>query len=240
PYNTVTLLTHGFQFGLAFDDAPFEPEGGNFNEIAKLIVEASGGGVVLRYDKTTGDWIDPSSRKRNAEALVGNAGKAVVLIADWNKESDISDSGFAEAAADAMFASLVRLDTLSGNKIFASPLHFIGHSRGTVVNSEIIQRLGVHFKDAGGAHGIHMTTLDPHDMEQKTLNIPLNILIPAVYGGIAAVASIIAPPVGAALTRIGTKLPTLLAIADKLGIELDPAPFGDFKDPDAQVWDNVD
>jgi large repetitive protein len=35
--------------------------------------------------------------------------------------------------------------------LFNSPLHFIGHSRGAVVESEIIQRLGTYFPNAGGA-----------------------------------------------------------------------------------------
>ena len=57
--------------------------------------------------------------------------------------------------------------------MFDSPLHFIGHSRGTVVNSEIIQRLGWYRPDVTG---IHMTALDPHDFDQDSLNIPVNTL----------------------------------------------------------------
>src|SRR3546814_9724064 len=68
--------------------------------MADMIVEASGGGVALWYDKLTGDWYDPRTGKRNADALI--AGEAVVLVADWVKESDITDSGFSEAAAESI------------------------------------------------------------------------------------------------------------------------------------------
>src|SRR3546814_18358285 len=62
-------------------------------------------------------------------------------------------------------------------KILSTPLHFIGHGRGTVVNSEIIQRLGTTFPNAGnpsasdplaGNGGIQMTTLDIHDGNQPS------------------------------------------------------------------------
>src|SRR3546814_19819902 len=87
------------------------------------------------YDKKTGAWLDPLTGKRNADAR--QPGKAVVLVADWKKESDITDSGFAEAAAESLFASIVALDHATGvsagpgmGKILSTPLHFIGHGRG--------------------------------------------------------------------------------------------------------------
>jgi hypothetical protein len=105
----------------------------------------------------------------------------LVLLNDWsnNNESAAPDSGFSEAVADAFFTSLVQLDqlfidensTAKQGAILNSPLHFIGFSRGTVVNSEIIQRLGTHFPEAGGKENsdvrdLQMTTLDPHDFDQ--------------------------------------------------------------------------
>src|SRR3546814_4425368 len=72
-------------------------------------------------------------------------------------------------------------------KILSTPMHFIGHGRGTVVNSEIIQRLGTFFPGAGypggspsgggdtqaGNPGIHMTTLDIQDGNQASLNVDI-------------------------------------------------------------------
>ena len=110
----------------------------------------------------------------------------LVLLNDWsnNNESAAPDSGFSEAVADSFFTSLVQLDqlfidensTAKQGAIFNSPLHFVGFSRGTVVNSEIIQRLGTHFPKAGGKENsdvrdLQMTTLDPHDFEQPGLNV---------------------------------------------------------------------
>jgi hypothetical protein len=57
------------------------------------------------------------------------------------------------------------------------PLHFIGHSFGTVVNSEAIQRLGV----LAGVTVDHMTTLDPHDWDQSFLAADGGALLPDVH-----------------------------------------------------------
>ncbi|MBP0022028.1 MAG: DNA/RNA non-specific endonuclease [Cyanobacteria bacterium SBLK] len=135
-----------------------------------------------------------------------NQDKPLVILPEWatGGESKVADTGFSEAAADAFYASLVSLDQLLGGDvgernndgevvrlyddegdlirkhgaIFDSPLHFVGHSRGTVVNSEIIQRLGTDFPEAGGKQesgqrDLQMTTLDPHDFRQESLRLPL-------------------------------------------------------------------
>ncbi len=145
-----------------------------------------------------------------------NQNKPLVLLNEWSldRESVIPDVGFSEGAGDALFASLVQLDQAlgggvgeyennqikrlydnSGNLIrtqgavFNSPLHFIGFSRGTVVNSEIIQRLGTYFPNAGGTvnsdgtpvlnsdgkllRDLQMTTVDPHDFYQPSLKLTL-------------------------------------------------------------------
>ncbi|TAE00747.1 MAG: Ig domain-containing protein group 2 domain-containing protein, partial [Oscillatoriales cyanobacterium] len=126
------------------------------------------------------------------------ANKPLVLLPDWsqNNESAIPDSGFTEGAADSFFASLVQLDqSLGGDAkfdsqgnfvrsqgaIFNSPLHFVGFSRGTVVNSEIIQRVGTYFPLAGGKENslfrdLQMTTLDPHDFDQPSFSVQLPFL----------------------------------------------------------------
>lgn len=139
-YNGVTLITHGFDLKATTSDAAFQNPA-QFIALARLIANAAGGGVVLLYNKNTGEWRDADGTAVGADVL--QDGKAVVLVADWSKESDISDSGFSEAAAEALYTSLAALNRDSGNKLFSSPLHLIGHSRGTVVNSEIAQRLGV-------------------------------------------------------------------------------------------------
>lgn len=125
--------------------------------MAEEIVNASGGGKILKYNPLTGQW----ETRPNVQD-----GNSLVLISDWYKESDIDDSGFSEAAADSIFAGLMQLNKQEQNKIFSSPLHLIGHSLGTIVNSEILQRLGTYRPDI---RNIHVTNLDIHDFSQPNL-----------------------------------------------------------------------
>ena len=154
PYNGVTILTHG----LELDAGGAVPAW--TGELARWILEVSGGGTVLKYDTQKGTWV------RNTP----QTGKAVVLIPNWAADSRIIDTGFAEAAADALFAGLVGLDNTLGQNLLKSPLHFIGHGRGAAVNTEIVQRLGVYFPDA---KDVHFTTLDPPALGQASLAVPL-------------------------------------------------------------------
>ena len=75
-----------------------------------------------------------------------------------------------------------------------------------------------------------MTTLDPHDFEQKSLDVDIAKLVQLLVKAAGLVTSVI-PPLAAAINFLGKGLPTLLKVADYLGVELDPAPFSDFKDP---------
>ena len=118
-----------------------------------------------------------SHRSDNIETLLNNtsyftdsfvpqSNKDNVFIFDWTLESAVNIQGFAEAAADVLASTLVQLAI--SKPFVLQNLHFIGHSRGCVVNSEAIQRL--IFWDAEGFlpadlnldDNIHMTTLDPH------------------------------------------------------------------------------
>jgi hypothetical protein len=239
PFNDVTVLTHGFQLNVNVSDAPFQ-QPADFMALADKIAEAGGGGVVLQYDKNLGLWKDPRTGKIGADALEAYHGKAVVLVMDWYKESSISDTGFAEAAADALFAALVDLNQATAKDLFASPLHFIGHSRGTVVNSEVIQRLGTYFPEV---KNIQMTTLDPHDFNQPALNVPvqtlLNFVKALLYGGAAGAGFAANPLAAEQLISWAQTIEKAQSIAKALSIQLEPIAFGDFLDPDVQVWQNV-
>ena len=117
-YNGVTVLTHGFQLSpLGGDERFAAPE--PFIMLGRMIAEGSGGGVVLEYDKTTGEWVDRRTGKKGKDAL--QDGKAVVLVSDWKKESDISDSGFSEAAAEALYRSTARSSSGWGHGIRGLP-----------------------------------------------------------------------------------------------------------------------
>ena len=91
-----------------------------------------------------------------------------VVVFDWAQKSDANFEGYSEAAGDALSAYLI---AGAKEKLWdLKELHFIGHSRGAVVNSEAIQRLiylaGDKQKllpaDVMVDNSIHMTTLDPH------------------------------------------------------------------------------
>jgi DNA/RNA endonuclease G (NUC1) len=233
-FKSVTVLTHGFKPPIVSPSGI--PE--TVYDLAGSIANA-GDALVMRYDRNTGFWepiVDkngnrPSEFKRDDAKLSDedykdklekyinqnylSKNKPLVLLSDWTLESNIPDSGFSEAAADTLFASLVQLDQWFGGKvgndagqlydkqgklirtqgaIFNSPLHFIGFSRGTIVNSEIVQRLGTFFPYAGGLvddkgnpiknngkpiRDLQMTMLDPHDFKQPSLEL-FNIEVPGI------------------------------------------------------------
>lgn len=221
PFTSVTVLTHGAV-------PPINSQSGiprRLFDLAGDMVNAGGGGLILRYDRSTGNWIpvnrnggvltdfppgqDPSAvdnyLDRLSEYINNYRGQPLVLIPDWAEdfESIVPDSGFTEAAADTFYASLVGLDQALGGTVgernsqgdlvrlydsagqlirtpgalFNSPMHLIGFSRGTVVNSELAQRLLTTFPTIGGTddenRDFQMTTLDPHDFDQEGLSWPI-------------------------------------------------------------------
>jgi hypothetical protein len=96
-----------------------------------------------------------------------------------------------------------------------------------------------------------MTTLDPHDFEQKTLDIPLKdiVLIGKKLADITTTATAafslatgnFAGIVAAVQQkRFSDYLEKALNTAEKLGIKISPIQYGDFKDPNVKVWQNVD
>jgi hypothetical protein len=130
----------------------------------------------MRYNGKTGEWeaVDEVGRIRKDVKATEALGKPLVLLVDWatGGESVVPDSGFSEGAADAIFASLVKLDRDAEGKLFESPMHLVGHSRGTIVTSEIVQRLGTYFGDKLGKkstskNDLHVTYLEAHDFKQR-------------------------------------------------------------------------
>lgn len=65
--------------------------------------------------------------------------------------------GYSEVSAQALLGAIVNLKTNQNIDEFTN-VHLIGHSRGTVVNSELAQRML-----SAGISVSHVTTLDPHD-----------------------------------------------------------------------------
>jgi len=159
-----TIVTHGFT---AFSTMPPDwtltmaeailAEAGDTTACGALPGTPSG--ALLVYDPATGRWDHHcGSTTVNGE---------IVLVFNWSRESDGLNlggtQGYAEAAADALYAALrdPKLPAFfSGLDLLAGPVHFVGHSRGTVVNSDCVERLG-----AVGIAIDQITSLDPHPVD---------------------------------------------------------------------------
>ena len=267
PFTSVNIITHGFQpMGWYPDYANSSLDVAqlvSWINVGQTLSEASGGGIVLVYSKETGLWHSVESYNPLIEHPVISTdpvdmaalkeGEAVTLVLDWYRESNVSDSGFSEAAADAFFASMVHLDRQLGGtvgtpgKLFKSPLHFVGHSRGTSVNSEIIQRLGTFYPEGEDLDlVIQQTNLDPHDFKQGTLKINVdqivgNWLRVLEVGALALTATL--PPAGRLAQSVVSKMKQAWEIAKALaslfGLQVKELPFDDFADPNVTIWSNV-
>jgi len=169
-----TVITHGFS------PLSSEPPGWTFT-MARAILAAAGDpsdcgaipaetpvGTVFSYRPDSGEWqYDCGSAAPNGE---------IVLVFNWTRESDAliqggGTQGYAEAAADALYAALRDPQlpaAFAGEELLAAAIHFIGFSRGTVVNSDCVERLG-----AAGIAVDQVTTLDPHPVD-GTLDYPFD------------------------------------------------------------------
>jgi YVTN family beta-propeller protein/YD repeat-containing protein len=238
PFSTVTVLTPGTVLDFALGNTAPVPQ--EIIALGNLITQVGQGGAVLVYDPATGLYSDPTHPGTDGVSSALSAqGKPLVLIFNWTKESDITDSGFAEAAGDALFASLVEFNKLLGsNQLFGSPLHFIGDGRGAVVNDQALRRMDAYFPSVTN---IQMTTLDPHDQTGKDKQSSLDLPIKKVIDGLNKVLGLLGkvPYIGQVVTAISKGIDTALKVAEFAGIALDPAPYGDFGDPQIQRWSNV-
>ncbi|TVS20372.1 MAG: hypothetical protein EA424_04310, partial [Planctomycetaceae bacterium] len=224
-FSSVTVITHGWSVPW-FD----RNVAADYLELAEQIARIGGGGVVGHYQKETGtyEWQND---------LEPQAGRPLVLVNDWIVDSSISDTGFAEAAADAFFAALVQLNIDQSEKVFNSPIHLIAFSRGTTVTGEIAQRLGTHFPEIGVATDLHVTTLDPHDIRQDSLNFHLGNALRLIGRAGELVSNVPIPFVewlGAAIQEVAQIGETA---SSALGIE--QVRYDDFIDPKIQRWENI-
>lgn len=146
-----TVVTHGYQFTGLMPDWPFALA----DAIARRAAEQGGvEGQVLVYEGTSGALLPCQESWCTAS---GDAHSVIVF--DWAADSNESGAGFSEAAAEALFAGLVSWSQGDDPLVDLTRLHLIGHSRGTVVNSEVAERLVA----AGFPAPDQVTSLDPHD-----------------------------------------------------------------------------
>ena len=155
----LTIITHGFQ--AIIEDWPVD--------MAKEIVEKRGNGKVIKlvFDSGDASVLPPGSASTNDLAASGET----VLVLDWADKShklvpdlSASEPGWREAAGDFLANYLLHTGLAKSANATNAPIHFIGHSFGTVVNSQAIRRLGVY-----GIAVARTTTLDPHDQDQDAI-----------------------------------------------------------------------
>ena len=182
-FSNVTILSRGIEADPSQIDKQFQNLANN--------IATTGDSLILQYDFNKGQWYQDTPGGKNYTIPNDIYGKPLVLVPGLDsREANIFKHGFAEAAGDRLFASLVQLDQSLGGSvgqgnniydatgklirkpgaIFKSPLHFIGFGQGATVNNEAIQRLGTFFPDAYNGSGttpdLQMTTIDAPDPTQ--------------------------------------------------------------------------
>ena len=166
----VTVITHGFQ--------PFASDGDSLKRVAEAVYDRAGSTKtwLLDYDIVTGDIgngalgnfgergqgkFDPTDSRLTASTPTN-----VVLLWDWAPEANDPSAGWTGASADALFATMVDLGLARPATGRNNPFsyHFIAHSFGSAVTSEAVRRLAAFDVPVD-----HVTYLDPHDFDQKSL-----------------------------------------------------------------------
>ncbi len=166
PYGT-TVIIHGLTSHWLLFDGTLDVDAGWTLSMAKAIANRVGNGRV--YTIQNGE-ISNNPIYEIGTSNVSDSEKIIVM--DWVKESNDEVYGYAEGAADALFGALVEGAIESKWKL--NQLHFIGHSRGTVVASETIERLGLFSTTTNALpsgvtvdQNIHLTMLDPHPWDNR-------------------------------------------------------------------------
>jgi hypothetical protein len=167
----VTVITHGAQLLTGLPDWTVT--------MGQAILDRADGpqtsrstGSMFQHDPATGLWNPIGNAIWNNTSAPD---EHLVLLYNWSAESSAFQDGWLEAAADSLFASLiadnanlagalagtsfldVALDSGGGSGLLN--LHFIGHSRGAVLNSLVTERFDHNFSELTIDH---VTTLDGH------------------------------------------------------------------------------
>lgn len=163
----VTVISHGF--------TPFDDGGDYMLPLAeairdRLLTQSEDPVWLLDYDLAgvgAQGQFDPGSSV--LPSAPGEAGHAILLF-DWATESNERSRWWAEAAGDALFAMGTGLGLFDPTAGAAPPVHLIGHSFGSVVTTEAVERL------AGYNVAVdQVTLLDPHDFDQADVPIFDNV-----------------------------------------------------------------
>ncbi|EMI43280.1 dockerin type I domain-containing protein [Rhodopirellula sp. SWK7] len=153
-FSSATIITHGFQLDGAGD---------SLMPLADAIVERNGG-LLVDFDVNT----DGGPGTFDLFESASKTGSELVLLFDWGDASNNDSAGWGEAAGDALFSIAVGLGIIApaAGPANTTDLHFIGHSFGTAVTSDAVERLAAFEIPVD-----HLTYLDPHDFDQSRLPI---------------------------------------------------------------------
>jgi hypothetical protein len=150
----VTAITHGRQGSDSGGDALLS--------LAEDIHNNAGGWLINYTVDGNGNGFIESCTNNCQDPAVGEKGyQEAVLLFDWAAGSNEASTGWGESAGDALFNILILTGLLDPTAIDNPPYHFIGHSFGTAVTSEVIEHLA-YFDIAVD----QVTFLDPHDFDQ--------------------------------------------------------------------------
>lgn len=150
-----TVIAHGLNFSLSYD---FSTAQTWTVSMAEAIAERKGKAKI--YLITNGNIEEYNSGFNDED------GEKIIIV-DWLRDSQKPVFGFSEGAGDALAALLIK-GAIEG-KWTLNDLHFIGHSRGTIVSSEAIQRLGLYASVSNTPidEDIHFTSLDAHPWDNR-------------------------------------------------------------------------
>ncbi len=117
--------------------------------------------VISITRNAAGQYVASASRIGGLPPSQTDSGEIVVKL-DWSTLSSngTSTTTVAQAAANALLSTSL-IPEMGGHPLAELPLHFVGHSRGGSVITEMARFLG-----AQGAWVDHVTTLDPHPLAQ--------------------------------------------------------------------------
>ena len=170
----VTVVTHGFQPQLAGSGDSLMPLAEKIYTRAgadkawlldyDVSNEAQGNGVLGSWGDRGVGVFDADQSKMSAENPTD-----IVLLWDWADESNDFSAGWTGASADALFTTLVSLhlaNPVKGSEGNGISFHFIAHSFGSAVTSEVVRRFDAYHMPVD-----QVTFLDPHDFDEKGVPI---------------------------------------------------------------------
>ena len=161
-----TVITHGFQ--------PLDTLGNSLMPLAQAIrdeLSDQSGDNVWLLDYELND-AGATGFYNTANSVLPAAGAAlqsghVVLLWDWAPESHDTNGRWADSVGDTLFSHLVGMRIANPRNPAASPpIHMIGHSFGTGVTSEAVERLATWQVPVA-----NLTYLDPHDFDQADIEV---------------------------------------------------------------------